>query len=190
MMHWAPLHMEFFHFSVATLPPSRGRVWRVAAALCFTFLYLPSLVLSSPAYIGVLAICHKGDTLCSSGQGTTLGLPFPEKAASVKRLYAVLGKVNLPCWCFIVVRHGGNVHRSVCCLLLLRRVAADINPLFHKHVFQGLADWNPVYIQSETSLPWNSQILYGTIATMFSQVPRRDSQDLDCFSVVVVSSRW
>ena len=36
-----------------------------------------------------------------------------EKAASVKRLDAVLGKVNLPNWCFIVVRHGGHAHRGV-----------------------------------------------------------------------------
>ena len=115
---------------------------------------------------------------------------IPAKAASVKRLYAVLGKGTLPCWCFIVVHHGGNVQRSFYCLLLLRRVAAHISPLFRKHVFQGLADWNPVYIQSETSFPWGSQVLCGTIATMFSQVPRRDSQDLYCFSVVVVSSRW
>ena len=50
---------------------------------------------------------------------------LPEKAASVKRLDAVLGKVNLPNWCFIVVRHGGNAHRGVYCLLPLRRIAAD-----------------------------------------------------------------
>ena len=30
----------------------------------------------------------------------------------------------------------------------------------------------------------------GTIATVFSQDPRRDSQDLSCFSLVVVPSRW
>ena len=53
----------------------------------------------------------------------------------MKRLDGVLGKVNLPSWCFIVVRHGGNAHRGVYCLLPLRRVTADINPLFHKHVF-------------------------------------------------------
>ena len=73
---------------------------------------------------------------------------LPEKTASVKRLDAVLGNVNLPNWCFIVVRHGGDAHRCVYCLLPPRRIATDLHPLFHKHVFQGLAGWNPVYIQS------------------------------------------
>ena len=41
----------------------------------------------------------------------------PEKAASVKRPDAVLGNVNLPSWCFTVVRHGGHAHRGVYCLL-------------------------------------------------------------------------
>ena len=34
---------------------------------------------------------------------------IPEKAASVKRLDDVLGEANLSSWCFIVVRHGGDV---------------------------------------------------------------------------------
>ena len=38
---------------------------------------------------------------------------LPEKAASVMCFDAVLGKFYLPYWCFIVVRHGGNVHRGV-----------------------------------------------------------------------------
>ena len=62
-----------------------------------------------------------------------------------------LGKVHLPCWCFIVVRHGGNAHRGVCCFLPLRRVADDIYPLFHKHVFQGLAGWNPEFTYDRPS---------------------------------------
>ena len=44
----------------------------------------------------------------------------PEKAASVMCLDAVLGKVHLPCWRFIVVRHGGNVRRDVYSILFLR----------------------------------------------------------------------
>ena len=86
-----------------------------------------------------------------------------EKAASVKRLDAVLGKVNLPSWCFIVVRHGGHAHRGVYCLLPLRRFAADLYPLSHKHVFQGLAGWNPISTLSTLCdtfpLPWGSQVL-------------------------------
>ena len=41
----------------------------------------------------------------------------PENAASVKCLDAVSGKANLPSWCFIVVRHDGNVHRDVYSIL-------------------------------------------------------------------------
>ena len=66
----------------------------------------------------------------------------------MKRIDAVLGKVNLPSWCFIVLRHGGHAHRRIYCLLPLRRVAADFYPLSHKHVFQGLAGWYLVYMLS------------------------------------------
>ena len=65
----------------APLPPSRRCVLRVATTLCFTFLYLLSLVLSFLVYFRVLTICHKGDTLCSFGQGTTSGLPCTRKGS-------------------------------------------------------------------------------------------------------------
>ena len=45
------------------------------------------------------------------------------------------------------MRHGGKARRSVYCLLPLRRVAADLYPLFHKHVFQDLTDWDLLYKQ-------------------------------------------
>ena len=72
-------------------------------------------------------LCHIGVALCSSGLGH--GLRYyhaPEKDASVKCLDAVLGKVHLPCWCFIVLRDGPGVvfwHAislsvSVVCLLI------------------------------------------------------------------------
>ena len=69
------------HDPLAPLPPSRRCVWRVAIALCFTFLYLLLLVLSSPVYFGILTICHKDDILCSFGQGTTSVLPFARKGS-------------------------------------------------------------------------------------------------------------
>ena len=61
---------------------------------------------------------------------------LPEKTASVMCLDAVLGKVHLPCWRFIVVRHGGNVHRYVS----IAFCSSDESPpsFFHssnKHVF-------------------------------------------------------
>ena len=40
-----------------------------------------------------------------------------EKAVSERRFFAVLGKVHLSYWSFIVVRHGGHVHRDVFCFL-------------------------------------------------------------------------
>ena len=63
---------------------------------------------------------------------------IPEKAASGKRLDAVLGQIYLHSWCLIVVRHGGKA-RS------LRRVVADLQPLFHKRFFQGLTDWDLLF---------------------------------------------
>ena len=36
-----------------------------------------------------------------------------KNAASEKRFITVLGEVHLPCWRFIVVRHGVHVHRDV-----------------------------------------------------------------------------
>ena len=92
-----------------------------------------------------------------------------KKAASVKRLDAVLGKVNLPSWCFIVVPWWSRAQGHLL-----------------SHIFQV---W-PVEIQfifnrsSELFFflfPWGSQMLGGTIATMLSQAPRRDSKDFCCF---------
>ena len=60
---------------------------------------------------------------------------IPEKAASEKRLDAVLGKVYLHSWCLTVARHGGKARP-------LRRVVADENSLFQKRFFQGLTDWD------------------------------------------------
>ena len=59
---------------------------------------------------GPACVCHSGVTLCSSGLGHGLRYSHvPEKNASVKCLDAVLGKVHLPCWRFIVVRNGPRV---------------------------------------------------------------------------------
>ena len=69
------------HDLMALLPPSRRCVWRIASTLCFTFLYLLLLVLSSPVYFGVLNICHKDGAVCSFGQGTTSGLPYIRKGS-------------------------------------------------------------------------------------------------------------
>ena len=79
------------------------------------------------ALVRTVTICHRGVTLCSSGQDTTSGLTFyPKGLRSVKCLDSVLGKILLPCWRFIVVRHGGNVHSDVCSILFLICAAADI----------------------------------------------------------------
>ena len=114
---------------VAPLPPSRGRVWRVATNLCFTFLYLLLLVQFPPVYLTV-SICGCGEDGHHLSQGRhsmflrpghdPMSYLLPEKAASVRCLDAVLGQCHLPCWRLIVMRHGGNVHRDVYCLLFLR----------------------------------------------------------------------
>ena len=92
---------------------------------------------------------------------------LPENATSVKHIDAVLGKVNLPSWCFIVLRHGGHAHRRVYCLLLLRRVAAA-NTFFRVSLVGILPT---CYRLSVTLyLPWGSQVLLCTIVTMFSKI--------------------
>ena len=68
----------------------------------------------------------------------------------------------------------------------LRSVAAGRNPLFHRHVFSMSRRWGS---SLHTIDPLGQFFLFpvalkcwcGTIATMFSQAPRRDSQDLYCF---------
>ena len=45
---------------------------------------------------------------------------LPEKAVSEKRFVAVLGEIHLHSWSFIIVRHGGHVHRDVFCFLFTR----------------------------------------------------------------------
>ena len=89
---------------------------------------------STLVYFRVLAIRHKRGTLCSFGQGTNTGLP------SEKRLDAVLGQVYLHSWCPIVVRQGGKARP-------LRRVVADLYPLFHERLVQGLTGWDLRYQQ-------------------------------------------
>ena len=125
----------------------------------------------------------------------------PEKATSVKRLDVVLGKVHLPSWCFIVWRHGCNAHRSVYCLLFPRCVAADIYIYIYIYIHSSMNTFfkaSLVGIQFTNNRPSVSPFLFpvavkcwcGTFATMFSQAPRRDSQDLCRFSLVDVPSRW
>ena len=53
-------------------------------------------------------ICHKDDTLCSFGQCTTSGLTSVRKGSVGEAPRCCYGKVNLPSWCFIVVRRGGH----------------------------------------------------------------------------------
>ena len=72
------------------------------------------------ALVRTVTFCHRSDTLCSSVRARPQVLPETRKNASVMCLDAVLGKVPLPYWRFIVVRHGGNVHRDVYCILFLR----------------------------------------------------------------------
>ena len=85
---------------------------------------------------------------------------------------------------FIVVRHGGNAHRSVYCLLPLRRVARrHLSSLPQTRFFQCLSGWDPVYIQSTLSdsfpFPWGSQVLvWQPLPPCFHQAAQRDSHDL------------
>ena len=76
------------------------------------------------------------------------------QAASVKCLDAALGEVHLPCWRFIVVLHNGNGYRHGYSVLFFRWVADDVYPFFQACFFQGIASWNPIYVNL-----WGSQVL-------------------------------
>ena len=95
-----------------------------------------------------VSICHGGITLCSSGQGTTSGLTLYPKGLR-RRSVSMLFWVKFICLArrFIVVGHGGNVHRDVYSILFLRGVAVDMYPFLHECFFR-LAGWNPIYVQS------------------------------------------
>ena len=82
---WRSLH---FCGTIATLVSScLFYVWRVATNFCFTFSYFLLLQQFSSrmfpypyvALVRTVTICHRGDTLCSSGQGTTSGLTLYPK---------------------------------------------------------------------------------------------------------------
>ena len=120
------------HVSVAPLTPSRRLVWGVATNFCFAFLYF--LCWSNFLSSGSASICGFGKK-GPSVSGATLCVPptraRPQALPSTRKS-AVSGKVHLPCWRFIVVRHGGNVHRGS-----LVFCSSDESPptFFHKHVF-------------------------------------------------------
>ena len=81
----------------------------------------------------------------------------------MKRLDAVLGKVHLPSWCFIVVRHGGNVTKVFIVFCPSEESPQTYILSSTNTFFQCLAGWDPVYIQSTLwdifPLPWGSQVL-------------------------------
>ena len=77
----------------------------------------------APRFVQMIFILYTvlNGTYFSFGQGTTSSLPYyPKRLFQEKRFNAVLGEVHLHCWNFIVVRHGGHVHRDVFCFLFLR----------------------------------------------------------------------
>ena len=157
--------------SVAPLPPSRHCVWRVAAGALFSRGSIPSVT---------RATLHVPSARARPQVFLTL-----EKAESVKHLDAVFGEANLPSWCVIVLRHCGHVTGAfvVFCPQKCRR--RQISSLPQTCFFNV----SPEGIQFTYNRSSGTFILFpvalkcrcGTIATMFSQAPRRDNQDLCCF---------
>ena len=99
----------------------RGDVLPSACAIletCYTILFLSLHALSCVSV--------------SLPSVTTSGLPYTRKQR--RGSDAVLGQVYLHSWCLIVVRQGGKARP-------LRRVVADLYPLFHKRFLQGLTDF-------------------------------------------------
>ena len=134
-------------------------------------------------------------TLCSSSQGTTSGLTFyPEK---LRRLCA-----SMLFWVMFICRVGvsSSCAMAVMCTgMSIVFCSSDESPQTSIHSSTNtFFNVSPVGIQFTYNRPSETLFLFpgalkcwcGTIATMFSQAPRRDSQDLHCFSLVVVPSRW
>ena len=104
------------------------------------------------------------------------------KVPSVVCLDAVLGKVHLSYWRFVVVRHGGNVCKDVyripvfqmsCCrhFSISPSKFFMVSPVGIQFTYNGLSEtffFFPVALKC-----W-----CGTIATMFSKASGRDRQDV------------
>ena len=128
-------------------------------------------------------------------QGTTSGLTFyPEK---LRRLCA-----SMLFWVMFICRVGvsSSCAMAVMCTgMSIVFCSSDESPQTSIHSSTNtFFNVSPVGIQFTYNRPSETLFLFpgalkcwcGTIATMFSQAPRRDSQDLHCFSLVVVPSRW
>ena len=82
---------------------------------------------------------------------------LPEKAVSEKRFIAILGEVHLHCWSFIVVRHGGHVHRDVFCCLFTRFATthfsrACFSPPLMSHLIQSPGYHGDMIIRASIAL--------------------------------------
>ena len=121
MIHWAPLPMEFLVF---LWHHSHHGVVVFGASLLILFKHFHTFScwsnFLSCVSVSMCGFGNNGHHLSQWPGHDLRSYLLPEKAASVKCLDAVLGKVHLPCWRFIVVRHDGNVHRDVYSVLFLR----------------------------------------------------------------------
>ena len=187
MMHWAPLPMEFIMF----LWHHCHRVVVFGASLQISVSHFHTFSCWSNFLSCVsVSMCGFGknghDTLCSSGHGTT-SVTFYQKM--LRRCCAsMLFWVNFTC----------PVGDSSSCAMVVMCTGASA-------VFCSSDESPPTYIHSSTNTfykvsPVGIQFTYNgpsetfflfpgaPIATMFSQAPTRDSQDICCFSLVVVPS--
>ena len=142
LMHWTPLPVEFLMFP-----------WHHCHLCVVVFgaslqLYVPRFCTFSFWYtfISCLSVsicgCTKNDHHLSEGRHSTFLGPRHDLRSPLQ------GSVGEAFRCFFWVKPSSCaivvMHRGVYCFLPLRRVATDIYPLFHKHVFQCLASWDPV----------------------------------------------
>ena len=90
---------------------------------------------------------------------------YTENAASEKRFIAILGKVHLPCWRFIVVRHGGHVHRKV----FLHSVP-QINRRWHLPIPPRTSSSSSLFVSQLLQCPES----HGDVITVICVVERKD----------------
>ena len=99
-----------------------------------------SNIFLAPEGTACVCVCVTAASLCvPPAQATASGFfHVPEKDMSVKCLDAVLGKVHLPCWSFIVVRNGfgvvfwHSISRTVSVAWLLS-LSDDTRKVFFRH---------------------------------------------------------
>ena len=187
--HHCPMEFLFLWLRCHTRIVVLGASLQLSSPRFFAF----SLVFSSLVYFRVLPSVTRAALCVPSAWVRPQVFLIFDTAASVKRLDTVMGKGNVPSWCFIVLRHV--VTRTGCVYFSsapqIRRRSLPTLPQTHFSRSRRLGSCSHAIVPLRLFLfPGALKCCCGTIVTTFSQDSGRDSQDLCCFSLVDAPSRW